>query len=155
MWDKWCSEEGWSRPKDITRAEREHQEREAEEMRKRGFEPPGTTHEDSVSEYHSSSKHVHPQRDAILESWDERVRRFQPGPDRPVVTRAVWVHFGDQWIKDAYVTCGMVMTRLQPPQEREVFWKGVVETGLEKLAKVERVAPLDPQHLQDVVGSLT
>jgi hypothetical protein len=48
----------------------------------------------------------------------------------------------------------MVMTRLRPPEEREAFWKAVVETGLEKLAKVERVAPLEPQKLQDAGGSL-
>jgi len=155
VWDEWCSEKDWSRPKSLTRAEIEHQNREAAAMVKRGYKPPGRTHEENKSEYEASSKHVHPQREAILESWDERGRRFLPGPERSVVTQAVWVHFGDQWIKDACVTCGMVMTRLQPPQERGAFWEGVVETGLEKLAKVEQVAPLDPQHMQDVGGSLT
>lgn len=69
--------------------------------------------------------------------------------------RATWVGFGDEWIRDAFLTVGTALTQLLPASDRRAFWNGVVEAGLASLAKAQAAAPLDAATLQATSEPMT
>jgi hypothetical protein len=131
-------------------AEREHETRQAARILSLGFRPPERTDALSSAVYRHMSEHAHPQRRPILRAWDPAVRQFLAGPAGPALQRAVWVGFGDEWIRETYLTVGAALTQMLPPDERPTFWSSAVEQGLGALSHLQHAAPLDPSRLLGV-----
>jgi hypothetical protein len=102
-------------PIEASRAEANQEERIAALAQRVGEEPPESAVALTHDVYGSLSRHA--KRTPILESWRPDLHRFSVGADSSIIFRAIWVSYGDEWVRETYQTGGLTLTKFFPDRE--------------------------------------
>jgi hypothetical protein len=147
--EKWLAGE-WVRPKHMSAAEQRNQTRLVEEMIRAGVRPPERTDEVTKDVYELLSGPAHHSRGSFEGEFNRTLRRYVYGPVDSPVRRAYWQRQADAILYDAYLSVGLLLTKVHGPS----LWVGTVEPALRAVRDAQADDPLLPPEVAERSRSL-